>query len=137
MLSAGPYFFARFNLQNRDLYIGQTTDWDTRFKDHTREVMKHYTGKCKGCGMHFAYGKQAKLHPGDWVMLPVDFPPSLDLERKERQLIYQMKSNLNYEIYGGSRLNTAKTRKRARQRVRGARAAGKQQKVGGSPTHMT
>ena len=117
-----PVIYVRFNLKTRDMYIGQTTDWDTRFRDHTREVMKHHTGKCKGCGMHFAYSKQAQLHPGDWVMLPIDFPPVLDLSRREKQLIYQLRSSLNKEIYGGSKVDNAKSRGRARQRVRGTKS---------------
>ena len=114
-----PVVYARFNLVNQDLYIGQTIDWEARFRDHTREVMKHYKGACKGCGMHHAYTKQAKLHPGEWVMIPIDFPPTLDLNRREKQLIYQLRGNLNKEIYGGGKIDNAKTRRRARQRVRG------------------
>ena len=52
-----PVVYARFNLENKDLYIGQTNNWGERFATHTREVMKHHKGLCKGCGMHHAYTK--------------------------------------------------------------------------------
>ena len=96
-----PVIYARFNLENKDLYIGQTTNWNERFEKHTREVMKHYKGLCKGCGMHHTYTKQAKIHPAQWMMIPIDFPTVLDLDRQEKQMIYRMRSNLNKEIYGG------------------------------------
>ena len=113
-----PMIYARFNLSNDEVYIGQTTNWDDRFRAHTREVMKHFKNHCKGCGMHHAYTKQARLHPGEWVMIPINFPPTLDLGRREKQMIYGQQSKLNKEIYCRleGKVDNCKRRRRAYKR---------------------
>ena len=51
-------------------------------------------------------------------MVPIDFPTVLDLNRKEKQMIYQMRSNLNKEIYGGHKLDNHQSRRRRERRKR-------------------
>ena len=110
--------YARINLKNKDLYIGSTENWNERFQAHTREAMKHFKGKCKGCGMHHAYKKQGGLHPSEWVMIPIRFSKGGDMLRDEIKRIYRYRSNLNKEIYGGKRRDNHNSR---RNRNRGAK----------------
>ena len=124
--------YARLNLNNKEIYIGSTNNWGERFREHQRETMKHYKGACKGCGMHHAYKRQGKLHPAEWIMVPLQFSNKIDLLQNEKRQIYKHRSNLNSEIYGGKARDNHNAR-RSRMRKRG-KPSGAAQAMGGAST---
>ena len=61
--------------------------------------------------MHHAYKQQGRLHPSEWVMIPIRFSKGADLLRDEIRRIYKYRSNLNKEIYGGKRRENHNSRR--------------------------
>ena len=58
-------------------------------------------------------------------MVPLDFLAVLDIDKREKQMIYRMRSNLNKEIYGGHKLDNHKSRRRKERRQRAKKSGPK------------
>ena len=64
--------YARWNLQNQDVYIGQTSDFDSRVAQHFTKTLRHNGGdhQCKGCSEHSKYLKHRPVAAAYWFMTP-------------------------------------------------------------------
>ena len=61
----------RINLSNDDIYVGKTSDYRTRFSQHTRKVVKHACGSCLKCPECVKYKKQARIPFTRWITVPL------------------------------------------------------------------
>jgi predicted GIY-YIG superfamily endonuclease len=94
-----PVVYARVNLENEDMYIGETKDFDNRVKQHHVQTCKHRhdaTVKCKGCREHVKYLKHRSTRANAWITVPVQKAnEKYEAKRAERKLIRMLKPSLN------------------------------------------
>ena len=68
--------YARVNLKTRDMYVGETGNWEQRFEQHFMRTRSHARGAsnpCTGCAEHTRYKKHRAAAPTQWIMLPFAF----------------------------------------------------------------
>ena len=104
--------YVRWNLQNQDTYVGQTSDFDSRIAQHFMKTLKHEVGsyQCKGCSEHAKYLKHRPVKAAYWFMTPLQVCEHSEeaklleakIERCEdpvlNRLRWKPKGELNYEL---------------------------------------
>ena len=95
----GPVVYARVNLENDDMYIGETVDFHGRTIQHYVATCRHRSDAsrpCKGCKEHVKYKKHRSVVPSAWITVPIVMAKEkYDAKRAERKLIREMKPCLN------------------------------------------
>ena len=100
-LRGASVVYARFNLSEGSLYIGETEKWTERQKQHYKATWKHSTCmkqgmKCTGCAEHKKYLGHRVVRPAQWIMLPMGvYADKVERKRVEGALERRWKPNLN------------------------------------------
>ena len=95
----GVTVYARVNLENNGMYIGETGNFAVRFSQHFMSTFRHSDmcgHKCKGCKEHTKYRKHRTVSPHRWIMIPIFIcQEKYEAKRMERKLIQLWKPSLN------------------------------------------
>ena len=87
----GVTVYARVNIQNNSMYIGETQDFQARFTQHYMNTFKHSDRckkQCRGCKEHTKYRKHRTVSPHQWIMIPIySCQEKYEAKRMERKLI--------------------------------------------------
>jgi hypothetical protein len=66
--------YARMNLTNKDLYVGETENWEERSKQHAYQYFRHSSNcenRCTNCDEHAKYIRAQKVPLVGWFMVPL------------------------------------------------------------------
>jgi len=69
----GAVVYARVNMDNSDMYIGETENFGRRVTEHFIATCKHShecSHRCKGCKEHVKYLKHRSARPSAWITVP-------------------------------------------------------------------
>jgi hypothetical protein len=96
---SGITIYARVNLENNGMYIGETGNFDTRFTQHFMNTFRHSEKckqPCKSCREHTKYRKHRTVSPHRWIMMPIFIcQEKYEAKRIERKLVKMWKPSLN------------------------------------------
>ena len=88
--------YMRLNVTNDDIYIGKTSDYTRRYKEHTRMLVKHINKNCPECRECRKYNAQARIPFTRWITIPLaTCGNSVEALSLEKWWIKRFKPNLN------------------------------------------
>ena len=93
--------YARFNLMNSSIYIGETEHWNDRTAHHFAATFRHSERcgeRCTRCNEHVRCKAHRCTTPRSWCVVPVAvLKHKYEAKRLEKKLIRQLKPRLNME----------------------------------------
>ena len=98
--------YARFNLCEGSLYIGETQEWKQRCKQHYKATWMHAKEapsdiRCTKCRENRKYCAHRVARPSAWIMLPLQmYANKTECKRVESALERRWRPNLNRWEYG-------------------------------------
>jgi hypothetical protein len=93
--------YVRMNLYTKDIYVGETEDWEARGKQHAYMYNRHSghcANKCTNCEEHAKYMKQQKVKLSEWITMPLTIcADRIEAKKMELMLRRKWRPSLNTE----------------------------------------